>query len=154
MDILDRLESHWYPERRWYRIKPGTETIRPDVASEHELSGFEVKYGGVLPIDFHDYFLHLNGTDDAGDDELIRFWPLRGMRPVDSKGFNMAEAGSYFYFADFLIESHYYAIYLGNNPRLQNQVILPDFPGCPSLGFSFTEFLELYLRNDPKLFGN
>jgi len=105
----------------------------------------------VLPADLREYFLRLNGIEE--DPEVFCFWPISRLRRVDLKTFNVFQSESYFFFADFLIESHYYAIYLGDDPFFQNRVILPDFPRSPIIAKTFTEFLDLYLIDDPKLFG-
>ena len=145
MDILDRLERHWYQSRTQWNL------TGPVPASQQDINAFEQEYGVVLPTDFREYFLRLNGIGE--DPDVFCFWPISKLRRVDLKIFNMLQAESYFLFADFLIESHYYAIYLSNDPFFQNRVILPDFPGSPVIAQTFTEFLELYLRDDPSLFG-
>jgi hypothetical protein len=145
MNLLDRLERHWYQSRTQWNL------TGPVPASQQDINAFEQEYEAVLPTDFREYFLRFNGIEE--DPDLFCFWPIKKIRPVDSKEFDIPQAESYFFFADFLIESHYYAIYLGNDPFFQNRVILPDFVRSPVIAQTFTEFLELYLRDDPSLFG-
>ena len=94
------------------------------------------------------------------DPDMFCFWPLRRLAPVPSVSSlakataSLREVDRYFVFADYMIESSYYAIYLGDNPDLQNRVLLPDFPNQPVIAANFSDFIELYLRDDPKLYGN
>ena len=105
----------------------------------------------VLPADLREYFLRLNGIEE--DPQLFRFWPLRELRPVDLKSFAVPDRERYFFFADYLIESFYYAIYLGDRPELQNWCVIPCMPRQPFVATNFTEFLELYLEDAPALYG-
>jgi hypothetical protein len=145
MNVLERLERHWYQSKIQRNL------IGPAPASQQDINTFEQKYDIVLPADFREYFLRLNGIDE--DPDVFCFWPISKLKPVDLKNFAVLQAECYFFFADFLIESHYYAIYLGGDPFFQNRVILPDFSDSHMIAQTFTEFLELYLRDDPSLFG-
>ena len=146
MEILDRLEQYWH--RNWQAVA----TDRPTPASTQDLSEFEQMHQVTFPLDFREYLQRFNGIEE--DPDLFCLWPINKIRRLDSKGFHLLQAESYYYFADYLIECHYYAIYLGNDGFFQNRVILPDFPGSPVIANTFTEFLELYLKDDPKLFGH
>jgi hypothetical protein len=144
--ILDRLEHHWYEseiERNFHD---------PKAASHEEVILFEQENGVTLPADFREYFLRLNDIDE--DPGLFCFWPLSRLKRLDGKTSASLQSEGYFYFADYLIESHYYAIYLGNDPFFQNRVILPDFPNKPVIANTFSEFLELYMLDSPTLYGN
>jgi len=152
-DIFDRLEEYWYSGRTGF-IPPRTQG-----ASEAEIQAFEQTHALKLPADLRGYFLRFNGIDEGPD--IFCFWPIAKLATVQTPAFNslkatvnLREANRYFVFADYLIESHYYAIYLGDNPLFQNRVILPDFPDQPIIAPSFSSFLELYLLDDPRLFGN
>jgi SMI1 / KNR4 family (SUKH-1) len=144
MDILERLEQHWCQSKIQRNL------IGSARASQQEINAFEQKYDVVLPADFREYFLRLNGIEE--DSEVFCFWPINRLRPVDLKTFNVLQAGQYFYFADFLVECNYYAIYLGNDPFFQNRVVIPDSSKNCIVAQTFTEFLEVYLRDDPKLY--
>ncbi len=122
MDILERVESYWYESARVKHLKA------PPVASDEDVAAFELRNAVQLPTDFREYFLRLNGTDGDGDTNVFRFWPLHEVRRVDIKGFNLLGSDSYYFFADYLVECWYYAIYLGSDPFFQNRIILPDFP--------------------------
>ena len=147
MDILERVDKYWYESALARGLRA------PVVASESDLEAFEQNNGVRLPADLRKYFLELNGTDGDGDAQIFRFWPLGEIRRVDRKDFALLDADSYFLFADYLMESWYYAIYLGNDPFFQNRVILTGFPRNPVVAQTFSEFLELYLRDEPKLYG-
>jgi hypothetical protein len=88
------------------------------------------------------------------DPELYRFWPLNEVRQVDIASFQVPERDRYFFIADYLIESYYFAIYLGATPELQNWVVIPCMPRQPFVATSFSEFLELYLKDDPRIYGH
>ena len=104
-----------------------------------------------MPI-FANRFLRLNGISE--DSEVFCFWPLQRLKRFDRSAPIVLHSEGYFYFADYLIECWYYAIYLGRDPCFQNRVILPDFPNKPVIANTFSEFLELYLLDSPTLHGN
>jgi len=142
--ILDRLEKHWY--LTWRGWQPSKSTA----ATAREIAGFEQENGVSFPADFRDYLLRFNGIEE--DPELFCFWPIGKIRRLDFAT-SLLQPEKYFLFADFLIESIYYAIYLGDDPFFRNRVVLPDYPGSPTIAPTFTEFLELYLRDDKKIYG-
>lgn len=152
-DLLDRVKRYWYPnpasfDRKAHRL-----------ATEEEISAFEETNSVKFPWDFREYFLRLNGVDE--DDQLFCFWPLSSLARLENARFkwpagtlNFPGSDSYFVFADFLIECMYHAIYLGDDPSLQNRVILPDFPNQPVIAPNFSNFLEIYLADAPAIYGN
>ena len=138
--------------RHWYRDGSASDPFRPKCPTEDEIQAFEQRNGIQLPADLREYFLRLNGIDmDPG---LFRFWPFSRLIPLKSPSAVGLETGRYFIFADYMVGTWYYAIFLGNDSYLQNRVILPDFPGRPVIAHSFTEFVELYLTDSPRLYGN
>jgi hypothetical protein len=148
LDLFSRLEKHWYA------AGTGSVAVRPPHATESEIADFERINGLTLPPDLREYFLRFNGTDDDGDAKLFCFKPIEKLCSLHPGYPALNDAEYYFIFADFMIDSWYYAIYLGNNPSLQHKVILPDFPNHPEIAPDFSAFLELYLNYDPKLYGN
>lgn len=148
MDLFSRLERHRYKAGR------GSVVQRPSNASESEIADFEKTNAVTLPPDLRKYFLRFNGTGDDTDSRLFCFWPIHKLCSLQSEYPRIKEAGFYFIFADFMVQSWYYAIYLGDNPILQHRVILPDFPHHPEIAPDFSAFLELYLKDTPKLYGN
>ncbi len=142
----DRLEQRWYANA----ATPARE--RPKCATGEEVDAFEQRNGVKLPADLREYFQRLNGIDmDAG---LFRFWPLARLISLKLPPSVLGEADRYFLFADYMVGTWYYAIYLGDDPFLQNRVILPDFPSHPVIAPNFSEFVELYLTDSPRLYGN
>lgn len=146
LDPFDRLERHWY------RGPARDDGGRPKRPTEFELAQFEARHSVTLPADFREYLLKLNGVEE--DPDLFRFWPLQELRPVDVPNFTVRERNKFFFFADYLIESHYYAIYLGDDPQLQNWVVIPCMPKQPFVATTFTGFIELYLQDAPAIFGH
>jgi len=138
--------------RHWYRDGSASDQFRPKCPSEGDVQAFEESHSVRFPADLREYFRRLNGIDmDPG---LFRFWPLSRLTPVKSSPAVALETDRYFVFADYMVGTWYYAIYLGEDPFLQNRVILPDFPSQPVIARSFSEFVELYLSDSPRLYGN
>jgi hypothetical protein len=146
IQLCNRIERHWYDSAS------ASDRYRPKCATEDEIHAFEQRHGVKLPTELLDYFLFLNGMDQAPG--FFRFWPLTKLIPLRSESVTVLEAERYFVFADYMMGTWYYAIYLGDDPFLQNRVILKDFPGRPVIALNFSEFIELYLIDSPKLYGN
>jgi hypothetical protein len=147
------LDLHWYDGRNRFILR------RNACAREKEIGYFAKTNLLKLTPDLHAFFLEFNGADE--DSNLFSFWPLSRVVSVQSSTLNLKkavaelqEADRYFVFADYMIECWYYAIHLGNNPAFQHRVILPDFPHQPVIASSFSAFLEIYLKDEPKLYGN
>ena len=138
--------------RHWYRDGAAPDNFRPKNATDDDIQAFEEHNGVRIPADLREYFQRLNGIDmDPG---LFRFWPLSRVIPLKTSSAVALETNRYFIFADYMVGTWYYAIYLGEDPFLQNRVILPDFPSQPRVASSFSEFVELYLTDSPRLYGN
>jgi hypothetical protein len=148
MEIIDRLERYWSTPGRGEANRSGKNV------TEEEIKAFEARKQVRLPADLRAFFLCLNGTDGNGDYQLFRFLAFDEFEAVESWKPRLIDAESYFDFADFMIDCYRYAIYLGNEPTWQNRVILTGYPGNPVVAQSFTEFLELYLRDDIRLHGH
>jgi hypothetical protein len=151
-DIFAGLEEYWYGgSSRW-------PSRRGPVATEEEVNAFETVHSIKVPDDLRAYFLRFNGVEE--DPDMFCFWPLSRLASVLSiSGLSKAtaslrEVDRYYVFADYMIESYYYAIYLGDNPSVQHSVILPDFPKHPVIASNFSDFLELYLTDHPRIHGN
>jgi len=151
-DVLDRLEAYWYPD------KIGFISRRNPHASREEITAFEGTRSVKFPDDLRAYFLRFNGIDE--DPTFFCFWPITRLAPVTSvlseitAAATLKDADRYFVFADYGIQCNYCAIYLGDGPHLHNPVILPDFSNSPAIAPNFSAFLDLYLGDDPKLYGN
>ena len=93
-----------------------------------------------LPGDFLT-FLTVAGLPDEEDSKLIRFWPPNEWSEVDSL----------LVFADFLIHSHAYALWLsGVHAGKVSLLFGVDTDPQPPIG-SFAEFLDAYLTDDAVL---
>lgn len=99
----------------WRRSKIA---FRPGVSAT-DIAAFESKYGVVMPVDVRAYFIAADGTGDAMDEGLYRFWPLTEVQPVHevlvSDWFAYSDRYSYpdcFVFADHCINCWDYALRL------------------------------------------
>jgi hypothetical protein len=151
-DTLGRINARWSAEG--VPSRPGN----PPEA----LAAFEAKYGVALPPAVRDYFAAVDGTGDHSDDAYLRFWPLTEVEPIlDYNRWEPAEAQEYvgwFYFADFMLQSHSFAIRLMPDPADGGAVAhTPDPADGGAVAFergglfpfarSFDAFLELYLSD-------
>jgi SMI1 / KNR4 family (SUKH-1) len=141
-----RLEEHWHGGLS----TAGRERSKP--ATAEEILAFEQRNGVNLPADLREYFERLNGLNMDGG--YFRFWPLSRLIPLQSSSSVLIETSRYFLFADYMVGTWYYAIYLGDDPFLQHRVILHDFPSRPLISSGFSQFIELYLADSPLLYGN
>jgi hypothetical protein len=119
----------------------------PEGASANSIRAFEERYGVTVPEDFREYLRELNGRS-AGRDDMdstsISFWRLDEFEPSE----HMAAGSRLFAFADFLIDSHRYAIALDDIPSVHGAVFLDMSSAVIRIANSFTQFLELYATND------
>jgi hypothetical protein len=125
---------------------------RDKSAPPKDIQAFEQRSNVRVPADLREYFQRLNGIDAAPG--FFRFFPLSRLIALKSPSFATFETDRYFVFADYMMGTWYYAIYLGEDQFLQNRVILPDLPGPPILASNFSEFIELYLTDSARLYGN
>lgn len=146
VSLCARLEQHWYKDGSGFSLD------KPKRATPDEIEAYEQRNGVHLPIDMREYFQRLNGIDSAPG--FFRFFSLARLIPLKPESYPTFDANQYCIFADYMAGTWYYAIYLGEDSFLQNRVILPDLPGQPVLARSFSEFVELYLTDSPRLYGN
>ena len=119
---------------------------------EEDLKRFQAQYGIILPEDFSEYFLCMNGMDiNTTDTELIRFWSLEELRPLTDEAPEYAQsdylknAACVFPFADYSIWSHAYALRLSAEKSAQNEIYVIGCRQPILLAKSFAEFINLYL---------
>ena len=122
--------------------------------SPNVLQSFELKYGVTLLTDFGALYRGLDGMPpNHWDDELIRWWPIAEVKPVNDE---LKHAhGAYpnqFIFADWSLWAHAYAIDLGPGATRGRVVIVGGDRPIP-VAASFTEFLDLYTARSDKLYG-
>ena len=152
--IARKLISHW--EASSISISIGV--------AEGQIREFEHRYHVVMPLDIREYFLQVDGMqmtlNDCKDKEGFSFWPLRRVKTVKEelnrsagKYTEAKGAESFFVFADYLDWSWAYAIYLSDDLSTRNKVVLIG-KGLPiEIADSFTDFVNLYLSDSPKLYG-
>ena len=126
-------------------------------ASEAELSTFEQEHSVSIPKAFREYLLAVNGMVSADDSDarLFAFWPLARMRPVLQQYPEYGDqARDCFIFADFMLSSFEYAIDMRGEPKHRGSVVLVGGKDPQVISRSFQEFIELYLRDAPELYGS
>ncbi len=119
-------------------------------ATGDELAAFEAKHNIRLPEDLRDYFAVVNGFDGwQTDDNVITFLSLDEMKTLSEYWSpDVADADSYFVFADYSISAHVYAIRLLNTTGRGNHVVVV-YDGEPvEVANSFSEFVEGYLADN------
>ena len=123
-------------------------------ASEIEIFAFENKYNIRLPEDLKVYFSTVNGFDNSDvDEEFITFLPLEEIEPLSINWSQVAEAKSYFIFADYSISCHVYAIKLTIDTKFDNPIFIDfnDNKSPTQIADSFSEFAQSYIKNDYKV---
>lgn len=150
-NIAQRLANHW-----------GQSLSSRRGASSAAVSGFEARHAVKLPGDMRDYLLQLDGTGASWpndqDAKGFSFWQLTQIRPVNdelaSKGLSaLPGLERYFAFADFLTWMWAYAIELDSQASLVNRVVLVGKDHPIRVADSFTEFVDLYLQNSSRIYG-
>ncbi len=148
-----RLVDHWTTQG--LKIATG--------ATEQEVLSFESQNRAILPGDFRDYFLKVNGMfqdfHNSSDQEGFAFWPLNQVTNVSKECAKYspnlpvpANPQNYFVFADYLQWSWAYAIHLGTRSSEAGQVIHVGTLRPKVVAGSFTEFVDLYLQDARDLY--
>ena len=130
---------------------------------ESSVRRFEVQNGVILPGDLRSYFLQVNGMlPDAREDCDLTgfcFWPLERVKSVTqelSRHSSLmprnAEDHLHFVFADYLQWSWAYAIRLTDSATGPNPIIYVGTPEPKVVANSFTQFVELYLKDAKELY--
>lgn len=122
-------------------------------ASEDALAAFEAKYNVHLPSDLRDYFAAVNGFDGSEgwvtDSELITFLGLDEVKSVSEYWSpEVADADSYFVFADYSLAAFVYAIRLVNDSGDGSSVVVIYDCEPLKVASSFSEFAKDYLENN------
>jgi hypothetical protein len=148
-DTISRLLVHW--------ADAGAQPAGG--VTDEEIQAFEAKYSIRMPNDLRSYFLKVNGMRPDWhcdqDSNGFTFLPLAKLRCLGTLAYDGsgAEADSprLFVFADYLTASWEYAIGLWSREREDNPVFLIDSPN-KIVANSFSEFVDLYLIDSPKLY--
>src|SRR6266480_3904259 len=96
-------------------------------ATSEEFAAFELKHNIRLPDDLCEYLTAVDGFDGSEhwmtDDEVITFLGLDEMKPLSEYWSpDVADANSYFVFADYSLAAHVYAIRLSSDSSDSNDV--------------------------------
>lgn len=128
-------------------------TPRPG-ASPDDLRRVEAEYSVSLPADFAAFYRAIDGMEENDwDDQLIRWWPIDEVKPVNDDLKAVVDAYPHqFIFADWSLWALAYALDLSNGPNHGRVVIAGDTRPLP-LSDSFGEFLDLYVRRSRTLYG-
>src|SRR5580704_6322903 len=136
------LISRWRSQN--LRIAPGN----PEVSVRE----FESHNSVILPPDFREYFLSVDGMAQVGghdcDPTGFAFWPLARVKSVPEECAEhsldlpeVSDPARYFVFADYLQWSWAYAIHLNDGPSGPNPVIHVGTIRPKVVAGSFTEFV-------------
>ncbi|MDX2169612.1 MAG: SMI1/KNR4 family protein [Deltaproteobacteria bacterium] len=124
-------------------------TDRPP-ASEPALDRLAAMYDAALPDAMRAYLRLADGMDADGgemnEDRMIRFWPVAEIGPARHEGALRA----CFEFADYLLDSHRYGVFLGGPHRGQVVLIGGDEP--TPIADSIEQFIDYYLDAPGALF--
>jgi hypothetical protein len=148
-----KLIGHWRLLN--LRIVPGN--------PETKVREFESRNRVVLPPDFREYLLSVDGMAQVGGNDCdptgFAFWPLACVKSVPEECTKhslrlpeVPDPDRYFIFADYLQWSWAYAIHLSNLPSGPNPVIHVGTIRPRVVAGSFTEFVDLYLRDARELY--
>jgi hypothetical protein len=111
-------------------------------ATSEQVRDFEQKHSTRLPADLVQFFLEAGGMKNP-DSHHLRVWPISELALIsgsDCAAMGLPEPS--FWFADYLISSHVYAIHLGAaNP------IFVTGGGTAMVAESFEAFLQAYLAD-------
>lgn len=135
--------------RRWWATEG---PVRGGV-SEVALTAFERDLGITLPPDFRDYLAVVDGMHSGQwVGPMIDFWPIERIREESDQWgcFEPGVEGSLLPFADFLLNSHAYAIRLSSTASPIFVVFGHEPLACAS---SFEEFVTRYQQDHPALYG-
>ncbi|MEO0584737.1 MAG: SMI1/KNR4 family protein [Bacteroidota bacterium] len=111
----------------------------------------------ILPIDFRELYLRVNGMEEFYpneiDDEGFLFYPLAELVSVNTEFENssMINKEKVFIFAEYMHRSWWYGFEVtGSNEYLIG--IISDNTSFKPITNSLAEFIELYIENSPKLY--
>jgi SMI1/KNR4 family protein SUKH-1 len=151
----NKLIGHWTSQN--LKIAPGN--------PEEKVRKFESRNGVILIPDFREYFLSVDGMPQVGGHDCdpigFAFWPLARVKTVAEEYSKhstvlteVPDPSRYFLFADYLQWSWAYAIHLSDHPSGPNPVIHVGTVRPKVVAGSFTEFVDLYLRDARELYVN
>jgi hypothetical protein len=123
------------------------------------IDSFEARIGVRLPSDLRDFLARANGSEK--DETGFSFWPLEEYESFDQEVAHHSQnwprgkdSGSYYVFCDYLHWSWGYAIRLADRDgeSAPNTVIPIGMKEIFTVADTFSEFVDLYLADSPKLY--
>lgn len=140
MSITHQLRHHWEQKH----VECGEQILSENIKD------FEVMNKVVLPLDFREYLIELNGMiGNNSDDDGMRFYPLKEIRRCDYNDQKYLVLNKNFYiFADFSVDLFNYAIELLPTSSATNSVCLIGAEAPILIAQSFTDFLKIYLAGE------
>jgi hypothetical protein len=148
-DSAQALREYWRAQSQLSLFPPAT---------IDEIVGFERRYGVVLPGELREVYLVANGFSPPHDqdDNGFSFWPLERVCPVaafDDGQWASRETVGHFIFADYLGLSWGFACRLTPGAAQTPVCIVGTAEHKPrSIAASFAEFVQLYIRDDERLY--
>lgn len=134
--------------RIWVRDTP----LRAGV-SEEALRSFESRYGLFLPPAFRAYLALVDGNEDWVGGRMISFWSLAEIyEEMKTRKVLPGAVATTVPFADFLINSHVYALHIAVGTEAPVVIEHPRIGLRIPCGETFEEFVDLYERDDPRLY--
>ena len=125
------------------------------------LDAFEERWRVGIPSDMRNFYTVLDGTgkDVQLTDELFCIWPLANVMPIPvllpephyEAYRDIEDADRYLCFADYMIDSDVYAIYVGSTGCVDSPVI-GVCSGHRRVADNFTDFLFRFLNDRHSLF--
>lgn len=145
IDAITRLADYWSAQGLAFNGGATADMVK----------SFESTHGVILPKDFAEYILRLNGLAEFGpgaDENGFGFAALQRLRPVAPSEYPLGSSGpGHFVFADYLHWSWGYALQLADE-RTRGEVIHVATLEPKVVAPSFGAFIELYLVDSPQLY--
>ncbi len=153
MHKLKKLEQKWFSES----IK------KSFLASDEEISNFEITHKVFMPTDLKEYFKTLNGTMGVYDENFFQFYSLAefmnikkayldwtGIPAYQNIVFTLKDFEQYYPIANNMCHLYCYAIKLSTTDS-ENEVVVVCGDKYKKIANSFSEFLDLYFENSIEL---
>lgn len=128
-------------------------------ATQQEITLFENTNKAVMPNAFKNYLILVNGFNQSGkyhDDSGFNFWPIEkicSVHPFEDGRFSFSDADSYYIFCDYLDFSWAYAINFSPEKGEDTVIAIGTKNNFPKvIAKDFSEFVEIYLRDDDRLY--
>ena len=135
------------------------QSIQVSSISKNDIEIWQLNRGIILPYDFMQYFLIVNGMKfvypDGFDKEGFLFYPIEGLITVDEEFSNQIQhknkIQNILIFAEYMHKSWWYGVRKISNENYEIGII-PHEKSFKIITNSLDEFLKLYLINSPILY--